>query len=945
MKRLVSTLAAALGAAVLPATQPGTATLTVSGYTGTSTLTDFPVLVRVPYTISRQCGDGSAMRFHATDGVTELAHEIDTWNSGFGQDSYVWVKLPALAAGTTFKMSYGGECGARTTTDADVWTGYVGVWHLNETANDTTTVADATTNELSGTTVGTSKSVAEGKIGRARYITSNEENAVENPYDSGITVDMTDDADKLDAVNGVVPEFTASFWIRPQRNAPRWWYLISRRGADAGPGWGLQQGSDSNWKSFRAYGGEENDSGMLSFNASKGLASNKWTKVDAIWFEDKTFHLYMDGAKVGEGKLANQAGNDENKPKLAIGGSLAPSSGKSGRGVKGDMDEVRLRKGALTPDWIKAEYDIVNNAAFVAFDSVPALDYYVVPAGTAGNAPAAPYDSWATAANDFATLSDALLATSAYPVFIHVAPGTYAVSNSLPLAIPGMTLVSDDGTGATARETTILDGGYPSRTNRIATVSAANVTIRGITFRNSMVAGENDGGAIYADSASDRTSVIDCSFTNCIARHGGAIRFNAANVWLEGCDFTDCHAWTTTTSYGAREGGGVYVKTATGSIITNCSFTACTAYKGGAVKTPAPSIETGFSERAAYTIISGCTFTRNAPVRQNDDGNPIGGGICGRAWVENCRFDANYTPDGSCFNPAIGFDYHTVITNCVFENHSSANRGIVGQFKGGYYETRVVDCVFRGNTCANMLGCHWLTVDRCVFTNNAATGGLFWLYGTNHVVRNSLYAYNWRPLGVGGQLAKGPERYENCTIVSNTCGVYFPYGADRAPIFINCYIGGNTNPPTRLTNYRGNANFGYFETGWDNTTSSFVSDFHATNCVIEGAHILEQRDTRKTFDLFDYEPSGTCEAITDLVAAKGAGFVDAANGDWRLQRKSPLRDAGALLPWMADGATDLDGNPRLTDRFGKPFALGALPDIGCYECQIQTPHGTTLMLH
>ena len=55
-------IALALAAAVLPAAQPGTATLTVSGYTGTSTLADFPVLVRVPSAITLQCGpDGSAL--------------------------------------------------------------------------------------------------------------------------------------------------------------------------------------------------------------------------------------------------------------------------------------------------------------------------------------------------------------------------------------------------------------------------------------------------------------------------------------------------------------------------------------------------------------------------------------------------------------------------------------------------------------------------------------------------------------------------------------------------------------------------------------------------------------------------------------------------------------------------------------------------------------------
>ena len=47
---------------------------------------------------------------------------------------------------------------------------------------------------------------------------------------------------------------------------------------------------------------------------------------------------------------------------------------------------------------------------------------------------------------------------------------------------------------------------------------------------------------------------------------------------------------------------------------------------------------------------------------------------------------------------------------------------------------------------------------------------------------------------------------------------------------------------------------------------------------------------------------------------------------------------------MVDGATDLDGQARLTDRFGKPFAPGALPDIGCYECQERTQYSTTILL-
>ena len=944
-------IALAFAAAVLPAAQPGTATLTVSGYTGTSTLTDFPVLVRVPPSITLRCGlDGSAMRFHAADGVTELAHEIDTWNYGSGDDSYIWVKLPALAAGTTFTMSYGGEYGARATTDADVWTDYVGVWHLKE-ENVNPAINDSTENEMNGSAKAANGSgLAAGRIGRARLTAGGKDHAY------AIVVDATNGIPQRAVADSLGTDFTASFWMNPQGSNVgdfSYGFLIDRRkGEYNNPGgWGvrLHDGTNAEKKKLQIYSADEKPysssyDGTLTQEQYPSLYKmNAWSKVDIRWYATSdtvgAADIYTNGVFVETLALPKPPKQDETT-NIGIGGSTQANPGNTtegkGRQFRGYMDEVRLRKGGVSADWVKADFDTVNNTSFVAFDSVPALDYYVVPAGTAGNAPAAPYDSWATAANDFATLSEALLVTTT-PIVIHVAPGVYDVTEPISIAIPGITLVSDVGTGATARETTILDGGYPARTNRIATVTAANVTIRGLTFRNCMVDGTEDGGAIYADSSSERISVIDCSFTNCRARHGGAIRFGAAKAWLEGCDFNDCHAGTSA-SDSARHGGGVNVGTAAaGAVITNCSFTSCTAYQGGAVKTPIPSQKTGFSERADYTIISDCTFTRNAAVRQNDNnGNPVGGGICGKAWVENCRFDANYTPDGSCFNPAIAFDHSSVITNCVFENHSSANRGIVGPYGGNDYEAHVVDCVFRGNTCANMLGGQSIiAVDRCVFTNNAARGNLFW-GGSKHVVRNSLYAYNWQPLWVSNQ------HYENCTIVSNTYGLYIGYGVNSSPILVNCYIGGNTNPPTRFNNYRGNANFGYFESFWNNDT--FTIPLQATNCVIEGAHNVEQRNTKYSFDLFDYVSSGTCEAITDLVAAKGTGFVDAANGDWRLQRKSPLRDAGVLLPWMTNGTKDLDGNPRLTDRFGKPFTSGALPDIGCYECQIRTPYCTLIVV-
>ena len=359
------------------------AKFTVAGYAaGKDTLTGFPVLVRI--------SDGSPTGFQysemqhadATDkndidiafvdmNGNGLPFEIDTWDTN--STSLVWVRLPSMQNGTEFVMCWGSSSSGKAVCDVNPWSDYVGVWHMNDPGNGVTNVLDSTANHLDGTTVTSSKAVPAGKIGGARFITSNTSNTAGQPYDSGVTVDLS--GDKLTAVDAIVPEFTASFWVRPQRDKPQWWYFITRKASDFGPGWGLQQGADNDWKKYRAYGGSENDSGCLTLSDVTGLSQGSWTKVDAVWMSNKTLKIYMNGSLAKQGTLANQAANGD-QTKLALGGALAPTdtTKKNGRGVNGDMDEIRLRAGALSEDWIAADYAMVTNEAFLTAGSAEACE-------------------------------------------------------------------------------------------------------------------------------------------------------------------------------------------------------------------------------------------------------------------------------------------------------------------------------------------------------------------------------------------------------------------------------------------------------------------------------------------------------------------------------------------------------------------------------------------
>ena len=231
---VVLALATAFATSPAMATLPGPTSVTfakgvkfaVAGYAGASTLSGFPVLVRIAenspsgfsYDDLQSKSTGADIAFVDMDG-NGIPFEIDTWNTS--GTSLIWVRLPSMTNGTEFVMCWGSVTSGKTVCPANPWSDFTGVWHMGDPGDGVTNVCDSTANRLDGTTVASSKAEPAGKIGGARFITSNTSNTAGNPYDSGVTVDLP--GDKLAAVNSIVPEFTASFWVRPQ-HGPQWWY-------------------------------------------------------------------------------------------------------------------------------------------------------------------------------------------------------------------------------------------------------------------------------------------------------------------------------------------------------------------------------------------------------------------------------------------------------------------------------------------------------------------------------------------------------------------------------------------------------------------------------------------------------------------------------------------------------------------------------------------------
>ena len=93
--------------------------------------------------------DGDDFLFTAADGLTQLSHEIESYDSATGQ-LLAWVNVPLLSSSvdTVLYLYYGNALAESQADPAGVWdSGYLAVHHLEETAG---LVTDSTANGNDG---------------------------------------------------------------------------------------------------------------------------------------------------------------------------------------------------------------------------------------------------------------------------------------------------------------------------------------------------------------------------------------------------------------------------------------------------------------------------------------------------------------------------------------------------------------------------------------------------------------------------------------------------------------------------------------------------------------------------------------------------------------------------------------------------------------------------
>ena len=184
---------------------------TVTLNAGAAAAENVPVALRLSPGLVRGfdyavAGDGTHFEISEENGAI-LPYEIDTWNPD--GESLLWVKVPFFVKGKKLTVVYG-RTNEDMTNAAQVWSNYIGVWHMNA-MNAAGKYPNSTGDALFDGEVSSFSKVGEsGKFGQSVLIFTNAMHSLNNVPEAKEKGGMfIPDGGNLNLVNN----FTVSSWF------------------------------------------------------------------------------------------------------------------------------------------------------------------------------------------------------------------------------------------------------------------------------------------------------------------------------------------------------------------------------------------------------------------------------------------------------------------------------------------------------------------------------------------------------------------------------------------------------------------------------------------------------------------------------------------------------------------------------------------------------------
>ncbi|MCR5840317.1 MAG: DUF2341 domain-containing protein, partial [Kiritimatiellae bacterium] len=346
-------------------------------------LTNFPALVKLSTAISGfsysafQIANGGDLMFTDSRGQV-IPSEVDTWDDT--GTSLVWVSVPELTKGTRIKMYYGNGANPAGVLLAK-WPDYAGVWHMGEASG---TAHDSTTNGFDAVAVQNARAratdlvaVADGAIGAGRFNQDGTTFYDVGTYDAEILATARRNylSASSDIDNGLGSQISCSGWFRTT-GGTEWSERMARK---------LAPGYNYGWEIVRKPTTESGDTKIGVIVADGGAEftvpdmRNNWVHL-FVSFENaatgevdnpykSVASVYANGVLVGT--TAGSTRIHENDYPLTFGNIDSTTAEYA---FYGQYDELRLKCGASSANWAKAEYLTVTDASFVsASEAMPAV--------------------------------------------------------------------------------------------------------------------------------------------------------------------------------------------------------------------------------------------------------------------------------------------------------------------------------------------------------------------------------------------------------------------------------------------------------------------------------------------------------------------------------------------------------------------------------------------
>jgi len=322
--------------------------ITIPGYSKNSTLTNFPVAVKLNESLDGFSYDqfasltGGDLRFVSSNRAVALNHEIEKWDRT--GDSWVWVQVPRLSGTNTYFWAYWGDPARATapayTTNGATWSeDFVAVWHLNST-NAAGKFEDSTPNPYDGVNQGCLDAV--GTVGGGQDL-----NGLRRVNITGVTYAPSIAADRV---------FSMQMWVKGGDTvADR--LLVDVQTGRLGLLFNQPDGGKVGY----------NDNATYRGGLSGGLNDSAWHHLAYVFNGGATTcWVYVDGQLAGPLPYAGT---------YAINGNARIGSDYNGAGnhFEGLVDEVRICKGMRSADWIWAMYtNQLSGSAFVSMGDIAA---------------------------------------------------------------------------------------------------------------------------------------------------------------------------------------------------------------------------------------------------------------------------------------------------------------------------------------------------------------------------------------------------------------------------------------------------------------------------------------------------------------------------------------------------------------------------------------------